>query len=67
MPGPGAVAGGVWRKSSHSASGAGQCVEVAALPRTVRVRDSKNTGGPVFGVNPRAWASFVAYAAGRTD
>lgn len=31
----------VWRKSSHSGSG-DQCVEVAALGRSVAVRDSKN-------------------------
>lgn len=31
----------VWRKSSHSGSG-DQCVEVAALGRSIAVRDSKN-------------------------
>ncbi|MFI1013690.1 DUF397 domain-containing protein [Streptomyces sp. NPDC020965] len=56
-----------WRKSSHSASGAGQCVEVAAHARTVRVRDSKNACGPQLGLGPRAWTVFVAYAALQGD
>ncbi|MBW8487301.1 DUF397 domain-containing protein [Actinomadura parmotrematis] len=36
-----------WRKSSRS-SGAGDaaCIELAALPRQVAVRDSKDPGGP---------------------
>ncbi|MQS34294.1 DUF397 domain-containing protein [Streptomyces katsurahamanus] len=59
------LAGYVWRKSSHSASGAGQCVEVAARPRSVHVRDSKNSGGPSFGVAHLAWTAFIAYAAER--
>ncbi|MER6917290.1 DUF397 domain-containing protein [Streptomyces sp. NPDC000594] len=62
-----AEVGYIWRKSSYSASGAGQCVEVATLPHTVHVRDSKNTAGPALGVAPRAWSRFVAYAAERTD
>ncbi|MFF8956394.1 DUF397 domain-containing protein [Streptomyces sp. NPDC014894] len=65
--GAGAIAGYVWRKSSYSASGAGQCVEVAARPRTIHVRDSKNTRGPALGVAPRAWTAFVAYAAEQAD
>ncbi|GGZ19332.1 toxin [Streptomyces inusitatus] len=65
--GTGGTAGYVWRKSSHSVSGAGQCVEVAARPRAVHVRDSKNIGGPVFGVAPGAWTAFVAYAAEQAE
>ncbi|MER5767917.1 DUF397 domain-containing protein [Streptomyces sp. NPDC001985] len=61
--GTGPEAGFIWRKSSYSASGAGQCVEVAARPRAVHVRDSKDIGGPELGLAPRAWAAFVAYAA----
>jgi len=34
-----------WRKSSHSSNSGGQCVEIAALPGRVGVRDSKNPGG----------------------
>ncbi|MER5812848.1 DUF397 domain-containing protein [Streptomyces sp. NPDC002033] len=48
-----------WRKSSYSGTNGGECVEVAAHPRFVAVRDSKNPHGPVFTVNPAAFAEFV--------
>lgn len=32
----------MWRKSSYSADGHGNCVELAALPGAVGIRDSKN-------------------------
>ena len=32
----------VWRKSSHSTTQGGECVEVARLGAAVGVRDSKN-------------------------
>ncbi|MCP3819862.1 DUF397 domain-containing protein [Streptomyces sp. A3M-1-3] len=54
-----------WTKSSYSASDSNDCVEVAAAPGTVLVRDSKNTQGPQLAVTPAAWTDFVAYAAGR--
>jgi Domain of unknown function (DUF397). len=55
-----------WFKSSHSDGPEGDsCVEVAETPGTVHVRDSKDTDGPRLAVGPRAWAGFVAYAAGR--
>ncbi|MFI8191035.1 DUF397 domain-containing protein [Streptomyces sp. NPDC085946] len=52
-----------WFKSSHS-SGAetDSCVEVAAGPATVHVRDSKNAEGPRLAFTPAAWADFVPYA-----
>ncbi|GAA4241010.1 DUF397 domain-containing protein [Actinomadura meridiana] len=34
-----------WRKSSHSGGTGGECVEVAAAPGTLLVRDSKDPGG----------------------
>jgi len=52
-----------WFKSSYSDSGGGECVEVAACPGTVHVRDSKVADGPQLAVSPGAWAEFVAYAA----
>jgi hypothetical protein len=48
-----------WRKSSYSDSGGGECVEVAASPRTVRVRDSKRPGGPVLALAAGSWGAFV--------
>lgn len=35
-----------WRKSSHSDSEGGNCVEVAGIPTAIAVRDSKNPDGP---------------------
>ncbi|TSB26625.1 DUF397 domain-containing protein [Streptomyces benahoarensis] len=55
-----------WFKSSYSGAEGGQCLEVAATPGTVHVRDSKRLGGPVLTVGPEAWAGFVELAAGHT-
>lgn len=42
-----------WRKSSRSGSTAqSDCVEVAALPGTFAIRDSKNPDGPNFALPP---------------
>ncbi|WP_410535880.1 DUF397 domain-containing protein [Streptomyces sp. KL2] len=57
--------GRVWTKSSHSGPNGGDCVEVAAGPEAVYVRDSKAAGGPVLRVGRDGWAAFVALAAGR--
>ncbi|WP_411141644.1 DUF397 domain-containing protein [Streptomyces sp. x-80] len=53
-----------WFKSSYSSGNEGDsCVEVATVPGTVHVRDSKDLQGPSLGFTPGAWADFVAYAA----
>ncbi|MFD9606285.1 DUF397 domain-containing protein [Streptomyces sp. NPDC056831] len=53
-----------WFKSSFSDSSDGNdCVEVAASPGTVHVRDSKNVQGPRLTFGPSAWAGFVSHAA----
>ncbi|MFB8028496.1 DUF397 domain-containing protein [Streptomyces sp. NPDC056465] len=55
-----------WFKSSCSDSSSGNdCVEVAPTPRTVHVRDSKSTAGPLLGFTPAAWTAFLAYASRR--
>ncbi|WP_329318814.1 DUF397 domain-containing protein [Streptomyces sp. NBC_01262] len=54
-----------WFKSSYSNAEGGNCVEVAASPGTVHVRDSKDDAGPQLAFGPGAWAGFVAFAAGR--
>lgn len=54
-----------WFKSSYSSSSNGEdCVEVAATPGTVHVRDSKNAEGARLVFGPGVWAGFVAYASG---
>ncbi len=60
------VSESAWFKSSYSSNGnEGDCVEVAASPGTVHVRDSKNAQGPRLAFGPNAWAGFVSYAAER--
>ncbi|MFE9133666.1 DUF397 domain-containing protein [Streptomyces sp. NPDC007355] len=53
-----------WFKSSYSGGEGGECVEVAAHPTAVHVRDSKNPHGPQLAVAPAAWAAFVVVASG---
>ncbi|WP_327178839.1 DUF397 domain-containing protein [Streptomyces sp. NBC_01335] len=52
-----------WFKSSHSGAEGGDCLEVAASPGTVHVRDSKQHTGSTLTLAPDAWATFVAEAA----
>lgn len=47
-----------WRKSSHS-DATGQCVEVAAAPDQVLVRDSKNPDGPRVAVPAAEWMKLL--------
>ncbi|MFE5076225.1 DUF397 domain-containing protein [Streptomyces halstedii] len=54
-----------WFKSSYSGAEGGQCLEVAARPNAVWVRDSKHVTGPVLTLTPGGWSAFVAHAAGR--
>ncbi|MFJ8935829.1 DUF397 domain-containing protein [Streptomyces sp. NPDC102365] len=55
----------VWVKSSYSGAEGGQCVEVAASPYTVRVRDSKDKALTVS-LKATAWSEFVGFAARHT-
>ncbi|MGW5093617.1 DUF397 domain-containing protein [Streptomyces nodosus] len=53
-----------WFKSSCSDSQGGACVEVAASPHSIHVRDSKlGVEGPGFAVDVDAWSDFLVYAA----
>ena len=52
-----------WFKSSHSGTEGGDCVEVAACPEAIHVRDSKDKAGPQLAFTPAAWAEFISYAA----
>ncbi|MET8745355.1 DUF397 domain-containing protein [Streptomyces sp. NPDC004728] len=60
------VSESAWFKSSYSSNGnEGDCVEVAASPGAVHVRDSKDVQGPRLAFGPNAWAGFVSHAAER--
>jgi hypothetical protein len=49
----------LWRKSSYSDGTGGECVEVAATPGHVLIRDSKNPDGPVLRLAPSAARSLL--------
>ncbi|MEU3144053.1 MULTISPECIES: DUF397 domain-containing protein [unclassified Streptomyces] len=50
----------VWRKSTYSDGGGGDCLETADnIPGTVPVRDSKNPTGTILLIGTCAWAAFV--------
>jgi Domain of unknown function (DUF397) len=49
-----------WYKSSYSGGGGNNCVEVAAIPGAVAIRDSKNPAGPVHIVSPEAFRDLIA-------
>lgn len=52
-----------WFKSSYSGTSGGDCVEVAAGPDAVYLRDSKAGGmGPVLRVDRDEWAAFLGFA-----
>ncbi|MFF4489577.1 DUF397 domain-containing protein [Streptomyces sp. NPDC001544] len=51
-----------WIKSTYSTAEGPDCVEVAAVPDHILVRDSKNPDGPRLALTPTAWATFLPYA-----
>lgn len=54
------LTGAVWRKSTRSGGGGGNCVEVARnLHGVVAVRDSKDPAGPALVFGRRSWAAFA--------
>jgi hypothetical protein len=48
-----------WFKSSYSSGEGGDCVEIAAGPRTIHIRDSKNPDSPHVTVTPATWIAFL--------
>jgi hypothetical protein len=49
-----------WRKSSYSGNGGGNCIEVAADPHRLVVRDTQDLTGPVLNFSADAWQAFTS-------
>ncbi|MFI9819538.1 DUF397 domain-containing protein [Streptomyces sp. NPDC052013] len=52
----------MWFKSSYSTDDGPACVEIAATPDAIHVRDSKHIPGPHLTASPRQWKAFVSHA-----
>ncbi|MEO5876132.1 MAG: DUF397 domain-containing protein [Streptosporangiaceae bacterium] len=50
----------IWRKSSYSGAQQGDCVELAKLPGSVGLRDSKHPGVGSLTLGRREFAVFLA-------
>ncbi|MFY1694624.1 MULTISPECIES: DUF397 domain-containing protein [unclassified Solwaraspora] len=48
-----------WRKSSRSDNNGGACIEVASMPSTTAVRDSKHQAGPTLAFTTPTWTRFI--------
>jgi len=48
-----------WRKSSHSGSNGGTCVEVGTVGPAVAVRDSKHPDGTLLAFATDTWKAFT--------
>jgi hypothetical protein len=48
-----------WRKSSYSGE-AGNCVEIASLPKLTVIRDSKKPDGGALVLDERTWAGLLS-------
>jgi hypothetical protein len=51
-----------WFKSSYSGNEGGECLEAAAIPGTIHIRDSKAPAGAHLTFPTPQWTSFVGYA-----
>jgi hypothetical protein len=49
----------VWFKSSYSGGNTTECVEAAAVPVGVLIRDSKRPEGARIAVSAKAWQHFL--------
>jgi hypothetical protein len=49
-----------WFKSSYSGSEGGNCIEVAAHPAAIHIRDSKVPAGDILTVSPGTWTEFLS-------
>jgi hypothetical protein len=48
-----------WFKSSYSSNEGGDCIEVAAHPTAVHIRDSKVPAGGILTISPGTWTEFL--------
>jgi hypothetical protein len=48
-----------WRRSRRSADDGSNCVEVASLPGTIAVRDSKDPDGPMLALGRADFGAFL--------
>ena len=48
-----------WRKSSHSGSNGGTCVEVGTLGPAIAVRDSNHPNNPQLAFASATWQAFT--------
>ncbi|MFF0017914.1 DUF397 domain-containing protein [Streptomyces sp. NPDC005374] len=55
-----------WQKSTYSGDGS-NCVEIAAAPAAIHVRDSKNAEGPHLAFPTAAWTQFISHTASPTS
>ena len=53
------LTGATWRKSSHSGSNGGNCVEVADARGVIAIRDSKNPRHAHLTLTPAAFGHLV--------
>jgi hypothetical protein len=54
-----------WRKSSHSGSHAGECVEVAKVDQAIAMRDSKDPHGPILFLAAEQWHALFQHLRSR--
>ncbi|MFD5541983.1 DUF397 domain-containing protein [Streptomyces sp. NPDC127079] len=54
-----------WIKSSYSTADGPDCIEAAAVPDHILVRDSKNPDGPRLTLAPAVWVTFRTSATQR--
>ncbi|MFH8795512.1 DUF397 domain-containing protein [Streptomyces sp. NPDC017941] len=53
-----------WIKSSYSTADGPSCVEIAATPGTIHIRDSKTPEAPHLTVTLTAWVHFLRRSVG---
>jgi hypothetical protein len=54
-----------WFKSSYSGNEGGECLEAAAAPGAILIRDSKAPTRAQLTFRASEWAAFVRHASGR--